>query len=99
MGKKLKTPAMDTLMAGIVTINTIEEAYDFFEDLCTVGELEAMKQRFEVAALLRKDTTYQVIEEVTGASSATISRVNRALNYGNDGYDMIIKNLEALESK
>ena len=82
-------------MAGIVSIESVDEAYAFFEDLCTVGELEAMKQRFEVAALLRKDTTYQVIEEKTGASSATISRVNRALNYGNDGYDLIIKKLDS----
>lgn len=95
MSKKLRTPAMDLLMAGIVSIESVDEAYAFFEDLCTVGELEAMKQRFEVAALLRKDTTYQVIEEKTGASSATISRVNRALNYGNDGYDLIIKKLDS----
>ena len=94
MSKNLHTKAMDMLLDGILSLNDREEAYLFFEDLCTVGELEALQQRFEVARMLRQEKTYQEIAEVTGASTATISRVNRALNYGNDGYDMIFNRLE-----
>ena len=94
MSKNLRTKAMDMLLDGILSLENREEAYLFFEDLCTVGELEALQQRFEVARMLRKEKTYQEIAEVTGASTATISRVNRALNYGNDGYDMIFNRLE-----
>ena len=94
MSKNLHTNAMDMLLKGVLSLKDLEEAYLFFEDLCTVGELEALQQRFEVAYLLRKEKTYQEIAETTGASTATISRVNRALNYGNDGYDMIFERLE-----
>lgn len=94
MSKNLHTNAMDMLLKGILSLENMDEAYLFFEDLCTVGELEALQQRFEVALLLRKEKTYQEIAETTGASTATISRVNRALNYGNDGYDMIFERLE-----
>ena len=94
MSKNLHTNAMDMLLKGVLSLKDMEEAYQFFEDLCTVGELEALQQRFEVAYLLRKEKTYQEIAETTGASTATISRVNRALNYGNDGYDMIFERLE-----
>lgn len=94
MSKNLHTKAMDMLLDGVLSLKDREEAYLFFEDLCTVGELEALQQRFEVARMLRQEKTYQEIAEVTGASTATISRVNRALNYGNDGYDMIFERLE-----
>jgi TrpR-related protein YerC/YecD len=94
MSKNLHTNAMDMLLKGVLSLKNMDEAYLFFEDLCTVGELEALQQRFEVALLLRKEKTYQEIAETTGASTATISRVNRALNYGNDGYDMIFERLE-----
>ena len=94
MSKNLRTEAMDMLLKGILSLKNIDEAYLFFEDLCTVGELEALQQRFEVALLLRKEKTYQEIADKTGASTATISRVNRALNYGNDGYDMLFERLE-----
>ena len=94
MSKNLRTKAMDMLLDGILSLENREEAYLFFEDLCTVGELEALQQRFEVALLLRKEKTYQEIADKTGASTATISRVNRALNYGNDGYDMLFERLE-----
>lgn len=94
MSKNLHTNAMDMLLKGVLSLKNMDEAYLFFEDLCTVGELEALQQRFEVAFLLRKEKTYQEIAETTGASTATISRVNRALNYGNDGYDMIFERLE-----
>ena len=94
MSKNLHTNAMDMLLKGVLSLKNMDEAYLFFEDLCTVGELEALQQRFEVALLLRKEKTYQEIAETTGASTATISRVNRALNYGNDVYDMIFERLE-----
>ena len=66
-----------------------EECYAFFEDVCTVNELLSLSQRFEVAKMLREKRTYLEIAEKTGASTATISRVNRSLNYGNDGYEMV----------
>jgi TrpR-related protein YerC/YecD len=93
MNKKLETAEMDELLRAILSLETVEEAYEFFEDLCTVNEMVAMKQRFEVAKMLREERTYQDIADETGASSATISRVNRALNYGNDGYDLVLKRL------
>ncbi len=93
MNKKLETAEMNELLEGILSLNTIEEAYAFFEDLCTVNEMVAMKQRFEVAKMLREERTYQDIADETGASSATISRVNRALNYGNDGYDLVLNRI------
>ena len=94
MNKKLETAEMDELLRAILSLETVQEAYEFFEDLCTVNEMVAMKQRFEVAKMLREERTYQDIADETGASSATISRVNRALNYGNDGYDMVLKRIE-----
>ena len=94
MSKKLETPGMDLLLDAVLSLQNRQEAYEFFEDLCTVNELEAMRQRFEVAAMLREDRTYQDIEQRTGASSATISRVNRALNYGNDGYDLALSRIK-----
>ncbi len=85
---------MDSLLDGILKLNNREEAYAFFEDLCTVNELVSLSQRFAVAGMLREERTYLDIAEQTGASTATISRVNRALNYGNDGYDMILDRLK-----
>ena len=94
MSRNLHTEEMDRLFDGILTLQTREEAYKFFEDLCTAGELEAMQQRFEVASMLREKNTYSEIAEKTGASTATISRVNRSLLYGDDGYELVIKRLE-----
>jgi TrpR-related protein YerC/YecD len=94
MGKKIRTDEMDFLLEGILRLENKEEAYRFFEDLCTVNELVSLCQRFSVAKMLREEKTYLDIAEETGASTATISRVNRALNYGNDGYDMILQRLE-----
>lgn len=71
-----------------------EECYTFFEDICTINELLSLSQRFEVAKMLREQKTYLEIAEKTGASTATISRVNRSLNYGNDGYDMVFERME-----
>lgn len=93
MNKKLKTNAVDQLFDAILSLETKEECYAFFEDLCTVNELLSLSQRFEVAAMLRSHKTYLEIAEKTGASTATISRVNRSLNYGNDGYNMMFERL------
>lgn len=93
MNKKLQTYAVDQLFDAILCLETKEECYAFFEDLCTVNELLSLSQRFEVAAMLKKHKTYLEIAEKTGASTATISRVNRSLNYGNDGYTMIFERL------
>ena len=81
-------------MDGILLLQNREEAYRFFEDLCTINEMESLSQRVEVAGMLREEQTYHDIAEKTGASTATISRVNRALNYGDDGYDMVLKRLD-----
>lgn len=97
MGKQIRSEEMDRLLEGILCLENKEEAYQFFEDLCTVNELVSLCQRFAVAGMLREDKTYLDIAEQTGASTATISRVNRALNYGNDGYDMVIRRLEQNE--
>ena len=94
MSRNLHTEEMDRLFDGILTLQSREEAYRFFEDLCTAGELEAMQQRFEVASMLRDKNTYSEIADKTGDSTATISRVNRALLYGDDGYELVIKRLE-----
>jgi TrpR-related protein YerC/YecD len=87
--KKLKSEPVDHLFDAILTLQNREECYAFFEDLCTVNELLSLSQRFEVATMLREHKTYLEIAEKTGASTATISRVNRSLNYGNDGYELI----------
>lgn len=96
MNKKIQTAAVDHLFEAILCLNSKEECYSFFEDLCTVNELLSLSQRYEVASMLRDRKTYLEIAEKTGASTATISRVNRSLNYGNDGYDMIFERLEKI---
>ena len=96
---KLRSDAVDKLFKTILNLKTIDECYDFFEDLCTVNELLSLSQRFEVASMLRNRKTYLEIAEKTGASTATISRVNRSLNYGCDGYEMVFERLEADEQK
>ena len=93
MSKKLKTEAVDHLFEAILCLENKDECYAFFEDVCTVNELMSLSQRFEVARMLREKKTYLEIAEKTGASTATISRVNRSLNYGNDGYDMVLDRL------
>ena len=85
MSRNIHNERTDRLLDGILSLQNREEAYRFFEDLCTVNELESLGQRFEVAGMLREDRTYQDIAQTTGASTATISRVNRCLNYGTDG--------------
>lgn len=95
MNKKIQTAAVDHLFEAILCLQSKEECYNFFEDLCTVNELLSLSQRYEVASMLRDRKTYLEIAEKTGASTATISRVNRSLNYGNDGYDLIFERLHA----
>lgn len=94
MNKKIQTEEVDHLFDGILALQSREECYQFFEDLCTVNEILSLSQRFEVATMLRSGETYLHIAEKTGASTATISRVNRSLNYGNDGYDMVLGRME-----
>ena len=93
MTKKIRTEEVDHLLEAILTLQNKDECYQFFEDVCTVNELLSLAQRYEVAQMLRNKNTYLEIAEKTGASTATISRVNRSLNYGNDGYDMVFKRL------
>ena len=99
MSKSVRTKEVDHLFAAILSLETKEECYTFFEDVCTVNELLSLSQRFEVAHMLREQKTYLDIAEKTGASTATISRVNRSLNYGNDGYDMVFERLEHKEKE
>ena len=94
MNKKIQTDAVNHLFDAILCLETREECYDFFEDLCTVNELLSSSQRYEVASMLKSRKTYLEIAEKTGASTATISRVNRSLNYGNDGYDLVLGRLK-----
>ena len=95
MSKTIRTEAVDHLFEGILSLKNKEECYTFFEDVCTVNELLSLSQRFEVAYMLRENKTYLDIAEKTGASTATISRVNRSLNYGKDGYDMVFDRIKS----
>jgi TrpR-related protein YerC/YecD len=96
MSKNIRNASVDYLFEAILSLKDKEECYTFFEDICTVNELLSLSQRFEVAYMLRAKKTYLEIAEKTGASTATISRVNRSLNYGNDGYDMVFKRIPEL---
>lgn len=97
MSKTIRTEAVDFLFDAILSLKDREECYVFFEDICTVNELLSLSQRVEVAKMLREQKTYLDIAEKTGASTATISRVNRSLNYGNDGYDMVFERVAKKE--
>ncbi len=99
MSKNIRTPAVNFLFDAILSLKDREECYTFFEDICTVNELLSLSQRFEVASMLRAHRTYLEIAEKTGASTATISRVNRSLNYGNDGYDMVFSRIGEFPSE
>ena len=95
---QINNSSIDELFEGILQLQTVEECYSFFHDLATVPELKSMAQRFQVAKLLYENETYTDISTRTGASTATISRVNRSLNYGNDGYDMVFERLNKEDS-
>lgn len=97
MNKNTKMPKKERnvdMYKAILTLETVEECMRFFDDLCSVTELKAMEQRYQVAALLNKGHIYNDILEQTGASSATISRVNRSLQYGADGYEIVFRRME-----
>ncbi|MGE4284405.1 MAG: YerC/YecD family TrpR-related protein [Clostridia bacterium] len=90
MNQKIKDQYTDELFKAMLSLKNIEECYNFFEDLCTVSEIKAMAQRLQVAKMLNEHHVYTDIVNKTGASTATISRVNRCLNYGADGYRVIL---------
>ncbi|HCW04767.1 MAG TPA: TrpR-like protein YerC/YecD [Clostridium sp.] len=87
---KLEDPGMDFLFDAILSLKNREECYRFFEDLCTITEIKALEQRMQVVKMLKQGKTYNDIAQITGASTATISRVNRSLNYGSDGYNLVL---------
>ena len=90
----IKNKSIDELYKAVISIDSVEECYNFFEDLCTITEIQAMAQRYHVALMLEQGVTYSKIAKETGASSATISRINRALNYGAGGYKSVIEKVE-----
>ena len=99
MSKNIRNESTDGLFQAILSLQDMDECYTFFEDVCTINELLSLSQRYEVAKMLREGKTYLEIAEKTGASTATISRVNRSLNYGSDGYDMVFERLLGGEEK
>lgn len=94
MNNKLKEKNFDFLIDAILTLETKEECHNFFTDLCTIPELIALSQRLQVAKMLSENRVYSDIVAQTGASTATISRVNRSLIYGSDGYSIVFKRLD-----
>jgi len=99
LNPKLKSEQIDKLFEAILLLKNIDECYNFFEDIGTVAEIKAFAQRLEVAIMLTEGKTYKEIKRKTGASEATISRVNRCLNYGSDGYKTIISRLKSEENE
>ena len=97
MESKLKDKNLDLLFEAVLTLENVEECYSFFEDLCTIPELKEMSRRMTAAKMLRENKVYSEIAELTGLSTATISRVNRCIKYGNDGYNKAFEHLEAKE--
>lgn len=97
MSRKLQDDNLDFLFKAVLSLENIEECYDFFEDLCTIQELKAISQRLVVAKMLSDKCVYTDIVNATGASTATISRVNRSLQYGCDGYDKIFERIKENE--
>ena len=91
---KLRGKDLDQLFNAILSLRDLEECYQFFDDLCTINEIQSLAQRLEVARMLQDGFTYHKIETETGASTATISRVKRCLNYGNDGYKMTLERIK-----
>ena len=99
MNKLNRKPRNLDMYKAILTLNTVEEAMAFFDDLCTVTEIQAMEQRYQVAVCLSKGMIYNEILAETGASSAPISRVNRSLQYGKDAYEIAFNRLREQEDK
>ena len=96
---KLHTKEVDTLFEAILSLNSIEECYKFFEDACTIKEVLEIAQRLKAAKMLTEGVNYAVISKDTGMSTATISRVNRCLEYGGGGYAMILERLAKKDKK
>jgi TrpR-related protein YerC/YecD len=99
---KLRGKELDQLFQAVLSLKDLEECYRFFDDLCTINEIQSLAQRLDVARMLREGNTYHKIETETGASTATISRVKRCLNFGNDTYEMVlerVKNEQTAEEK
>ena len=94
MNKKISSDAVENLFQAVLSLENVEECHAFFEDICTINELLSLSQHYEVARMLREKKTYLEIAAKTGASTATISRVNRSLNYGNDGYNLVMDRVE-----
>ena len=92
--KNLHTEAVDRLFQAVLNLKDLEECYNFFEDICTIKEIQDISQRLEVAELLSQNISYLEISKKTGASTATISRVNKCLIYGNDGYKTALERLK-----
>ena len=90
---KIKRRSIDELFDAILTLKDREECYQFFDDLCTVNEIQSLSQRLQVAKMIKQGFTYATIEQKSGASTATISRVKRSLQWGNDAYTMILDRL------
>lgn len=99
MNSKLRGKAMDDLFQAILNLNSVDECSNFFEDLCTISELRAMEQRFQVAKMLDEGRIYSDIAHETGASTATISRVNKCLTYGSDGYRTVLDRIEKKDGR
>lgn len=97
MNSKIRQTHTDELFRAILMLKDVEECYAFFEDLCTVAEIRALAQRLEVAKMLREGRTYTEISELTGASTTTVSRVNKCLLYGADGYALILDRIREKE--
>ncbi len=95
--KDLKNENTDLLMKAVLSLKTVDECYSFFSDLCTIAEIKSMSQRMEVAMMLADKKVYSDIASKTGASTATISRVSKCINYGEDGYGLVIKRLKESE--
>jgi TrpR-related protein YerC/YecD len=96
---KLRGKELDQLFNAILSLQDLEECYRFFDDLCTINEIQSLAQRLEVARMLQEGKTYHKIETETGASTATISRVKRCLNYGNDAYQLVLDRVHEKEEK
>ena len=94
MSRKIQDKNVDFIFEAILNLQTLDECYDFFEDLCTVTEIKSISQRIVVAKMLRDKKVYSDIVSETGASTATISRVNKALVYGSDGYKLALEKME-----
>ena len=90
---KLQSAETDALFRAVLSLKTVDECYRFFEDVCTIKELQDLSQRFAVARMLTEGRVSSDVQRETGASAATISRVNKALNYGSDGYELVFNRI------